>query len=1030
MYASAIMTLMLAVAAAQASEPRAFARKYYTDAKLQVMRENIEKYSWARDKRDATVKAAERWAKYDDQRLCSIVIPPQVPRAYQVHNFGCPVHGIEVHSKGLYKWEVSFDKPFKIKCPVGGEEYPSNDFGAFLASGMKDRSLLTGPHADDGWGWHKPNDKEKANHWFVAYYAHWSMMKYLRPAIQELSLGAVVTEDPHQARLYAHKCAVLLWQLAVYYPEYAYHKQSREGREHNPNYTGKLYNRIWEVYTPNDCAPAYDAIRPFLPGDEQLQKLAGKTAEQLDTMIRERLLLEAARCITDGSGRIAGNYGMHQKSLILLARVLDEHKLRPTSEEMIQYVAANPNPQSGNDLGLRDALENFVYRDGIPLESLAYNVGWVNDITDVAEALTETGANIFEHPRFRKLLTWPFDACIAGKFTPSMGDTGDMFARDKLWRAETLRKAHSYVKDPRIDWVVHKAGPSACDLFGLPSDLDGEEVSPPAPPDIGLGSFLFPAYGLANLQAGGEINRTGLSLFFGGHMSHMHSDQLNMLIFSHGNALLTDIGYPEQTDAFNHKRAGFFSNTIAHNTVTVDTSHQHTRGASRLHAFSPHGFAQVVDASCTGVYSNKVSLYRRACMFVSTTPDQAYVFDAFYVRGGGQHDYSAHGTQADLYCEPPLGPVQEKGTLAGPDVPYEQFYDDATLKDKALGSVPYGGYRGSGFQFLTNVKRAPLEGSAVCDWRLTEPLKGQGKRPWKGIGLRAHLIGTDEELIACDGPVQKYAYLPKTVKFMIRRRTGKDLTSSFVTVYEPYQCKTWIERVASARVEPNDGQAVAAFVELTDGGKHYLFHSLTPATKYTVDGKVTVTGQAACLALGKDGTVAKAMLLNGTKLAMGGFSMPGMGMRRSKIVSIDYAKGIIELADPLLDESVRPGQVLQVAPDTFADCVAVRDIVDKTRFSIGDEDLRVAGGPILQVAGKEITTPVPNPHARPGMTVINTRLEPIGRLVKRVGAVLTLDRTVKPEQFPQAKGDAGPRYAIVMAGPGDEVRVSDVILKE
>ena len=105
----------------------------------------------------------------------------------------------------------------------------------------------------------------------------------------------------------------------------------------------------------------------------------------------------------------------------------------------------------------------------------------------------------------------------------------------------------------------------------------------------------------------------------------------------------------------------------------------------------------------------------------------------------------------------------------------------------------------------------------------------------------------------------------------------------------------------------------------------------------------------------------------------------------------------------------------------------------RTSLQQGGEFLisRIApGGPILQVAGNGITTSVPNPHARLGMTVINTRLEPIGRLVKRTGAVLTLDRTVKPEQFPQAQGDPGPRYAIVMAGPGDEVMVSDVVLRE
>ncbi len=93
------------------------------------------------------------------------------------------------------------------------------------------------------------------------------------------------------------------------------------------------------------------------------------------------------------------------------------------------------------------------------------------------------------------------------------------------------------------------------------------------------------------------------------------------MLFAHDNALLTDIGYPEQTDAFNYRLFGYFTNTIAHNTVTVDGAMQ-SRGPGVLHAFSTHGFAQVVDASCEGAYPGQVSLYRRVNVLVQVTPDQ------------------------------------------------------------------------------------------------------------------------------------------------------------------------------------------------------------------------------------------------------------------------------------------------------------------------------------------------------------------------------------------------------------------------
>lgn len=998
-------------------------RTYYTDARLAILRSNLKQYGWARQKRDEIFAAADRWARYDDEKLRSIVIPPRVPRGYQVNNFGCPVHGVEVHAQGLYKWVIDFDNPFKVTCPAGGETYPSNDFARYLGSDMVDRSLLTGPYPDDGWGWPRPGEEEP--YWFVAYYTHWSMRQFLPASITSLSKAALLCEDPEQAGRYAHKCALILWQLSVYYPEYAYEKQSREGRARS-DYKGKLFNAIWEVDVPVYCAPAYDAVRPFLKQDTALQKLAGKTAEEIDAMIRERLLLEAATCITDQSRRIRGNYGSHQWALVILSQVLNEQAIHPTSEEMIQYVLANPNIDLYTDLGIRDALENLIYRDGMPFESPGYNRGWVSHLTDVAEALIHVGVNLFETPRFKKLLTWPFEIQVAGQFTPSHGDTGDMFARGAMWSPEVCRTALPHIRDPRMARVLRSDGGLENDLFDEPSDELLARFSEAETPPTGCNTFHFPAYGLANLQCGSEENRTAVSFFYGSHGAHMHHDQLNISLFSYGNALLTDIGYPEQTDPFNHKRYGFFNNTIAHNTVVVDAVKQ-GRGPGKLHAFQPNGFAQVVDASCEGAYPDNVDLYRRANMLVQVTPTQSYLFDVFYVRGGHQHDYSAHGTQAEFFCDPPLGPVQKSGTLAGPDVPYEHFYDDPELKDRPLGSVPYGGYRGSGYQFLTGVRSAPFRGEAVCEWRLTEPKEGQPERAWQGIGLRAHLVGESEELIACDGPVQKYNYLPKTVKFLIRRRTGSNLASTFATLYEPYKDQPWIERVSQTELEPDDGRAAGVLVELTDGGRHYLFHSLAPNQAYTLDNRVYVEGQAACLVLDGGGDPVRAMLLNGAKLAMGDFSLKGKGLRRSKIVSVDYDGGTVEIAHPLLHGDLLPGQAILVAPDGFADCVTLQKVISKTRFWIGNEDLQVAGGPIVDIRPGEnqILSGAANPHAQIGMTVFNCRKAPQGRLAEKIESGWTLDRTglgpLKPEDFPKAKGDRMPRYSVVMAAPGDEV---------
>ena len=110
-------------------------RTYYTDARMEVVRHNLEHYDWAREHRSGILEKAEHWAGYDDAKLRTLVSPPQVPRGYQVHNDGCPVHGVKVHEQGLYRWIIDFDRPYKVTCPVGGETYPSNDFEAFSGHG-------------------------------------------------------------------------------------------------------------------------------------------------------------------------------------------------------------------------------------------------------------------------------------------------------------------------------------------------------------------------------------------------------------------------------------------------------------------------------------------------------------------------------------------------------------------------------------------------------------------------------------------------------------------------------------------------------------------------------------------------------------------------------------------------------------------------------------------------------------------------------------------------------------------------------
>jgi hypothetical protein len=675
-------------------------------------------------------------------------------------------------------------------------------------------------------------------------------------------------------------------------------------------------------------------------------------------------------------------------------------------------------------MGLVDALDNLVYRDGMPPESPAYNYIWSDGVAAVLRLLGAPAASLWAQRRCRQLLLWHYNTLVSvPPLQPPLGDSSDLFARPGTPGPAALRAALEHAPDPRLIEDL-RARPDALphDLFeDATSDWLAAAPTLSATPEV-PSSRLLPAYGLGLLQAGFFLAPTAAVLHYGSWTHHMHRDQLSLLLFAHQNALLCDVGYPEQTDAFNHRRYGIWSNTISHNTVTVDARAQE-RGCGRLHAWQSGGWAQVVDASCAA-YAH-LDTYRRAVMLVQATPERAYVFDVFHVHGGSQHDWAVLGPPAEFACTPALGPVQKTGTLAGVEVPYECFYDDADLIGKPLGATPMHGYGGSGYQFLVNVQRAALAPGMVAQWRLSPPLAGQEPRPWQGIGLRTHLVGTDEEVLAADSQPQRYQHLPHWVKHLIRRRRGPALRSAFVSVHEPFAGSPWIDRVTRAALDPDDGEAVAVRVRLGDGQSHYCFHSLEPRRCYRIDGRFELDGQAACVVLAPDGQARRALHLNGTELHGGDWVLSSPGQRRSRIHRIDYQQGTIELADPVVGADLSAGQVVQIETPGGSESVTLQHRLGPSSFSIADEDLRVAGGPVVDVlpTGNRIVTPVSCPHAYPGLTVLNSHAQVQGRVA--TGDFLALARPgrlpLTRADFPAGSDGLGARFAVVIAGPGDEV---------
>ncbi|MBU0608411.1 MAG: hypothetical protein KKI08_11035, partial [Armatimonadetes bacterium] len=145
----------------------------------------------------------------------------------------------------------------------------------------------------------------------------------------------------------------------------------------------------------------------------------------------------------------------------------------------------------------------------------------------------------------------------------------------------------------------------------------------------------------------------------------------NVEMFAFGRSVLPDDGYPTpftRPDFHEWRRA----NTFRHYCVMVDELPQLTyyRGYLRTLLGTPQ--VQLVDASAEHAYPGRVSLYRRTSALIDLSPERSYLLDIWRVQGGGQHDWCFHGPNFPEFAVTggTLSKPQEKGTLAGEDVPY------------------------------------------------------------------------------------------------------------------------------------------------------------------------------------------------------------------------------------------------------------------------------------------------------------------------------------------------------------------------
>jgi len=658
------------------------------------------------------------------QQYRDTVYDPEIPRAFAVNQLGCPACKDKFLKYGAYGWIITEDKPFKVQCPACKRIFPDNDFEKYYRT--KDKSLLTGEFVDDGRGIKLPGEKQK--YWVVAYYHHW--MLYKHNFVLELVSAYKRTGNAEFARrLFAR-----LDRYAEVYSRYNYNTQSRYAEEVYSGYNGRMVNAIWETFLSRDIAHAYRISKSFLDKeDAELQKVTGKTSAEIKKNIEENMLRIMAADIMSGNGKNAGNFGMHQNALLEISAALED-------KNMWRWVTDFRPVYSWSSTPLNYALYCNFYNDGAPGESPGYNRHWLINLTEIAKQLELNGVDIKkQHRHYQRILDYAHNLSLCAKFMSASGDTGGI----KSMGGAFFGKDH-------------------------PDKLAGYR------------STLLPGYGTASLQNQNPAAPAAFWMTFGAYIGHKHLDGLHIELYANNIPMMPDFGYPESASADDRVRPAWFTNTVSHNTVVVNSSAQRTSHGKLLH-YDAGKFVQRIEVDAPELYKG-LQEYRRTDIVCEPSAGKLVVLDIFRVKGGKQHDWFIHGTNGKAQYNGIDFTPQGGGTLAGKDVDFGFYYDDKKLQGKVTN---YGSYRGSGFQYLTNVMSADgKSGSSV----IFPVNKGLGFNPSaENTALKIHPVnGEGEKWFLSEGPTQRnHKNVPKTLPFFTRRTVGKaPLQSVFISVLE------------------------------------------------------------------------------------------------------------------------------------------------------------------------------------------------------------------------------------------------------
>ena len=858
----------------------------------------------------------DQWLKLSDNDIWSLQTDSTIPRWHWVNVLlGCPIHGAEIYTKGAYyPWLDELSRPirtytqaavpyaWKLKCPVGGELLPSNDF----ANG----DMTSGDFPDDAFG---GGVEHKGNRYGIIAEMNQSYCHKLLNVAPLCADGYLTTGDIQ----YVHKALVAMCRLAV---EYAYLATMTQHRHRNsqsqverlgpaPFSEGPcLVGSGFTVYCIDQPgyqwghAEAYDKIFPSIEQDEAIlpfMRSKGydiKDHRELRRFIEENLFAVWMQGAMDLATR--SNEPYHQRGMARMAESLNYR----SGADFMDWLYDGEGK-------MRTFVTNEFFRDGSPYESTGgYNGMHVVAMGPIIESIEhlrklrpdtypdDKYPNLTRSRRYHSVFDYSMDTINIDRTYSRIGDDGahPRYAKrgKRVWQnggAAAFEHAYGIFKDPKFAWALANTPGWSPSLEFPYSREEVEAAAAKWPAEWNDASCLKDGYGVAMLRSGKDDNKRSFWMMYGRPRGHTHDDMLHIGLDAYASEILGHLGYPRNWSAW---EGNWITQINARQVpfVSMTATPQLFADAGPVHV--AEAFAQPFEdrvGSGEGYRVPEDNWQRRLIATVDVSDESFYCIDLYRIFGGKEHWWSLHAQEGEVSTQGLQLASQKTGTLAGADVPYG---DEKWLKESGCKKSNYG-WRGPmfGFPHLYNVERANPAGVWSADWALED-----------SDGLHFRLTGVDSdraEVVLCDGKSPSGGS-PYEMKWVLLHREGAmPVQSRFLNVMELYRGEPVLKTVRALSIKPpNDGNttAVACVVELSSGRIDTIFLAPDAGALCIADGGFRFSGRFGLHSLEKDGRERFA-LIGGTELTRNGKGIKQeSGEYRGEIKEVDRATETITVA--------------------------------------------------------------------------------------------------------------------------------------